>query len=163
RRWVGIWTRGGGRESADDEFLEEIGGSVRADADQRGFHGEAEAVAVLSRVIEIGDAASGQASENAGVVRLPVTVIALADHGVGEGEKNAGSRGAVASVEITRVLLEQGGQDGAADKCTRDGIAVLRAKALGVSLGTLAVAAEIALRLLHSRDNASYGEVDRVN
>ena len=91
---------------AEHEFLEEIDGSSRADSNERVFDYQVGLV-VLGWVLERRDGSRGEASENTGVVRLPVAVVALADHGVGHRVEGPLPLGAGAFVKVTRILLEQ--------------------------------------------------------
>ena len=67
----------------DDKFLQKIVRSARANGDEGVIerHGR---IAIRSGIIEIGDAACGEAAEDTGVIWLPVSIVAFADNGVGD-------------------------------------------------------------------------------
>ena|ERR1700693_3752352 len=84
-----LWVRGVGGELADYEFLEEVGGGGFADADERVLKCQFRAIAILGRIVEVGDAASREAADDAGIIWLPVSIVALADDRIGERVENA--------------------------------------------------------------------------
>ena len=102
-----------------DEFLEEIGGRGGADADGGIFEGKRGA-SVVRRIVGIGNASGDQAAENRGVSGLPSAVVALADDGHGNGVESAGSFATGTFIEVTRILLQEGRQNCAADECASD-------------------------------------------
>jgi hypothetical protein len=75
--------------SADDEFLEKIGNRRCAYTDQGVFKSESDSIAIFGCVVDVGDCAGRQAADEAGVIRLPVAIIAFANHGLGESAKNS--------------------------------------------------------------------------
>lgn len=72
-----------GRQLADDELLEDVGASIHPDANERVFEDERSAT-LARRIVEIRNATRRNASENTGIVRLPVTIVAFADHSIGD-------------------------------------------------------------------------------
>jgi hypothetical protein len=150
------------REFADDEFLEEVGGGGLTDADERVFERQSRAIAILRRIVEVGDAACSETAEDAGIIGLPVSIVALTDHRIRDGIENPGAYGAGAFVEIARILFEERWKDRAADKRADNEVAVRRSVALRVTLRALAVAAESVVSLLHSSDDAGDHKIDRV-
>src|SRR6516225_9723402 len=68
---------------ADDEFLQDIVSRRSADADERVFKRYGH-IAVALGIVKVGDAAGGKAAEDRGVIGLPVSIIAFANHGVGK-------------------------------------------------------------------------------
>lgn len=71
-------------ELADEEFLKNIEDSVFANLDGRILEDQTCSIAIIAGIVEIGDCACAEASEDVGVVRLPVAVITLANHGIGQ-------------------------------------------------------------------------------
>src|SRR5208282_1231073 len=100
------------------------------------------------------ETAGSQASQNVRVIRLPVTIVALADEGIGDGVQGARLGGAGALIEIARILFQKGRQDGGADEGAVDGVGITGAEALAVALCALTISGEVILRLLNS-GNAS--------
>jgi hypothetical protein len=66
-----------------NEFLEDIRDSRFPNPDQRVREHQSDCIAILGWIVEIGDSAGGEISGDAGIVRLPVSIVALADNGVG--------------------------------------------------------------------------------
>jgi hypothetical protein len=103
-------------EFADQEFLDNVLDACDADADGGAFDDEADAAAVGRGIVGVGETVGHGSAEDAGVVELPVVVVAFADYGVGEGVEDAGFDGAIAFIEVAGVLLEEGGQDGVSEE-----------------------------------------------
>ena len=84
RLWLGWGASGEIRSQlGDDKFLEDIGDSGFPEADEGVGEDEASSVTIVRGIVEIGDSASSDIAEDAGVVGLPVAVVALADDGTG--------------------------------------------------------------------------------
>ena len=122
------------RQLTDQKFFDEIGARGRADSDGAAFEGQSHSIAVLLRIIEIRDRACGQISADARIIRLPASVVAFADHGIGDRVQNPRPLAAGAFVEIARILFQKGGQDGAADVRAGNEVGVGGAVALAISL-----------------------------
>src|ERR1700747_3888395 len=73
-----------GGDFPNDEFLDEIGGGGGADANG-GVLEYQTGTAIVVRIVGIGNAAGDDAAGKRGVGRLPASVIALEDHGHGDG------------------------------------------------------------------------------
>src|SRR5580704_4166099 len=65
---------------ADEEFLQQVGDGGFADSDQCVVYGQSQAVAILGRIVKVGNTAGSHASQDAGVIGLPALVVALADY-----------------------------------------------------------------------------------
>src|SRR5580698_9178133 len=78
-------------QPSDDKFLKEIGCSCFSNFDERIFERQCRSIAVLRWIVQVGNTACGDASEDAGVIRLPASVIALANHGIGNRVEKARS------------------------------------------------------------------------
>src|SRR5579859_3229523 len=74
-----------GRQMANKEFLQKVADGGGADTDPRIFEGEFRSLAVVRGIVKVRDAAGGEAAEDAGIVCLPVSVVAFADDGVRDG------------------------------------------------------------------------------
>ena len=142
-----------GSEFADDEFLEDVDGSGGAHTDGCVVQGQREAT-VFFRVVEIGEAAGGEASEDAGVIWLPMLVVAFADEEGSDGVKDAGARAAGSFVEVARILFEERGEDGAADEGIGGVVKVIGSEAFGVALCALSVASVVVGGLLDAGGGA---------
>src|SRR5579864_2802191 len=79
-----------------------------------------------------------------------MSVIAFADHGVRHCIKEPGFLAAGAFIEISRILLEKGGEDRISKECPRNEVGIGGAEAFRVALGSLSVAAERVVSLLNS-------------
>jgi hypothetical protein len=73
--------------------------------------GETDA-AVVGGTVEVGDTAGGEVAEDVGVVELAAAVVAAADDCEGEGVPDARGDASGALIEVTWVLMEEGGEDG---------------------------------------------------
>ena len=120
----------------------------------RPFEGQSHSVTILLWIVEIRDRACGQVSADARVIWLPASVVAFADHGSGDRVQNSRSLAAGAFVEITRILFQNGWQDGAADKRAGNEVGVRGAVTLAISLCALTISTELILGLLSPRDDA---------
>jgi len=69
---------------ANDKFLKKIGDGGCTYTDQRVFKSESQSIAIFGCVVDVGDSAGGEASNEAGVICLPVAIIPFANHGLGE-------------------------------------------------------------------------------
>src|SRR5580765_4372125 len=139
----GIW-----RQFPDHKFLQNVGRRRFADSDQRIFEGESDAVAIACRIIEIGNAARGQSAQNSRIIRLPFSLVALANDGIRDGIKYSRLLASRPFVEISRILFEKRRQNRAADKSAGCQIRVRRTVAFSVAFRALSIAAEVVLRLL---------------
>jgi hypothetical protein len=72
-----------GRQLADEKFLDEIGACGGAYSYRATFEGQSDSIAILSRVVEVGNSSSRQISYDARVIDLPISVVALANNRVG--------------------------------------------------------------------------------
>src|SRR5450755_4347145 len=66
-----------------DEFLKEIRDGGNANANARVLKSQFGAIAVLGRIVEIRNAARRQAAQDIRVIRLPASIVSLANDGVG--------------------------------------------------------------------------------
>src|ERR1700747_213005 len=73
------------RKSLDDKFLQNVGGGGRTDSDERIFKKQFRSFTIFARIKEIGYPAGGEATDNGGVIRLPMSVVTFADYGIRDG------------------------------------------------------------------------------
>ena len=62
------------------KFLKNVGEGIKADSDQAVFKHYAHSISVLLWEVEVGDGARGKVPHNGRDIRLPVSIVALADH-----------------------------------------------------------------------------------
>src|SRR5205085_1708683 len=168
--WLGLGGAGGGGriswrvagQLADDKFLQEAGGGAGANGNQGVLktHGR---IAIGFRIVQIGEAACGEAAEHRGVIGLPVSIVAFTDKRRGNGIKKPGAPCAGPFIEVPWVLFQDRRQDGPADKRADGRVGVRRAVALGVALRALAIAAEGVGRLLNSGNGSRQAKVDGID
>src|SRR6202795_1643180 len=72
------------REPGHDKFLKNICRRTASDPDCRIFESQGRP-AVLRGIIKIRNSTGGQSSQDAGIIRLPMPIVALADNRVGNG------------------------------------------------------------------------------
>jgi len=99
-----VWDVGG--DFGQHKFLHEIENGTATNANRGIFESESGAT-IAGRIIEIGDASGCQTPEDAGIIRLPVAVVAFTNHGVGQGVEHSGFGGPCALVKITRILFKK--------------------------------------------------------
>src|SRR5271165_6772741 len=104
-------------------------------------------------IIDIRDGRADQVANDVGVVRPPASVIALAPYRGGGCPQCAAGVAAGAFLEITGILMPQAGQDGIAEKVADEGVGVVCAVALGVTLEALSIFMMVVLRLAKAGDN----------
>ena len=83
-----------GRQSANEEFLEEIADPRAANTNQRIFESQHRSTSVARRIVEVRDSTGGHASQYAGIIRLPAAVVTFADHCIRQRIQNSRSRAA---------------------------------------------------------------------
>ena len=105
------------RELAENKFLQDVDGSACANSDERIFKCQCRAIAITGWVVKIGNAPRGQASENLGIIRLPASIIPLANHRIGNCIQSPRSPTTTTLIKITRILLQKRWQYGASDEC----------------------------------------------
>src|SRR6202000_27664 len=130
------------RQLTQDKLLDEPIDHVGCNIDAKGPKAQSRAT-VLLRIIVCGDGTRGQVSSQAGIVRLPAPVIALADERVAQCVDGARPVCARALVEVARVLMQNRGQNRSADYDIRQPIRIVGPKALAVTLPALLVAGSI--------------------
>ena len=94
-------------EVLEEELLEESADGSRADADEDVGDGDLSIMFIAVRVVEAGDAAGREVSEDVGVVWLPVSVVAFADDDGRDGVEGTVDDAAFAFVEVARVLMKK--------------------------------------------------------
>src|SRR5579871_6156199 len=114
--------------TGNHKFLQDVGGRIGSDSDGSIVESESGAVAVGAGIIKIGNSAGGQAAKNSRIVWLPAAIVAFANQGHGDGVEKARAKAAGAFIEVARVLLEQRGQDGAADEGAADSVGIVGGK-----------------------------------
>src|SRR5260370_2529827 len=144
------------RDLAEDKFSQDVDGSACAKSDERVFKCQCRAIAITGWVVKIGNAARGQASENLGIIRLPMSIVPLANHCIGNRIESPRSPTTITLIKITRILFQKRGQDGASDEGVCYKVRVGGTVSLCVPLGALPVSTEMVCRLLHPR-NSSHG------
>jgi len=125
-----------GGEFGDEELLDDVLDGAEAGADGESFKGKGGSVAVGGGIVGVGDAAGGEGADDAGVVELPVLVVAAADDAIGEGVEEAGVDAAGALVEVARILLEEDGEDGIGEDVVCEEGAVGGGVALAIAGGS---------------------------
>ena len=115
------------------------------------------------RIVEVGDATRGEASHDAGIIRLPVTVVAFTDHRHGDRIQHSRTHGAGSLVEIAWILFEERREDSASDKGAGDQVGVCCAIAFAVALRALTVPRKGVRGLLDAGDDAGYSEGDWID
>ena len=95
-----------GGDFGQHKFLHQIENCTATNANRGIFESESGAT-IAGRIIEIGDASGCQTPEDAGIIRLPVAVVAFTNHGIRQSVKDSGFCGTCALVKITRVLFEK--------------------------------------------------------
>src|ERR1700678_713598 len=125
---------GVGRQSANQEFLEEIADRGAPNTNQRVFESQLHSITVASWIVEIGNSAGGQASQDAGIIRLPAAGVTLANDRIRHRVQNGRSRTAGAFIEIPWVLFEERRQDRAPDHVANEAIRKGCAVPLGIPL-----------------------------
>src|SRR5262245_52198746 len=108
---------------ANDKFLEEIDSGSGGKSEACVFQHQS-CPTITLRVIEVGNAACGEAAEDGGVVRLPVSIVALADERIGERIKHSRMFASAPFVKVSRILLEERRQQGAANECVAQEVGV---------------------------------------
>src|SRR5260370_21477638 len=96
------------------------------------------------------------------VVRLPVTVVPLANHGIGNRIQHPRSLTPASLIEITWVLLQERRQYGSSDIRACNKVRVGIALALSITLCALSISAEIDLSLLNSRTRSCHSAPDTI-
>ena len=94
-------------EVLEEELLEESADGSGADADEDVVDGDLGIMFIAVRVVEAGDAAGREVSEDVRVVWLPVSVVALADDDGRDGVEGAIDDLPFAFVEVARVLMKK--------------------------------------------------------
>src|SRR5271170_2881434 len=105
------------------------------------------------RIVDIRDGRTDQVANHVGVVRSPASVIALTPYRGGGCPQCAAADAAGAFLEITGILMPQAGQYGIAEKVADEGVGVVCAVALGVTLDALSIFMMVVLRLAKASDN----------
>src|SRR5438876_4969451 len=120
-------------------------------------------VAIRLWIIEVEDAAGGEASEHRGVMGRPVSIDPLTDHRGGNRVEEPRPPRAGSFVKIPRILFKHGRQNGPADKRSYGRVGIGGAVALGITLRALPIAAESISCLLNSRNGTRQAKVDRID
>ena len=119
------------------EPVDHVGDGTKASTDGGALEDEGCSGAIGSGVVGVGDTTGGEASEDGGVVELPVVVVSLADDGIGDGEEDARMDAAGAFIEVAGILLEEDGKDGVSEYVSGEEGAVGSGIALTVPLGSV--------------------------
>ena len=138
----------------DYKFLKQISDSSSTNPDGSVLECKARSVAILRWIIEIRNTARSKAPEHIRVIRLPASVVSLANHRISDRIQRSRWCAADSFVKITRILFQQRRQDGGANKRSRHRIGVASAEAFSISLCALPIFAEVILRLFHSRSTS---------
>ena len=109
--------------------------------------------AIRRGIVSVGDPSGNDVSNHVGIVRAPRTVVVLGDYRGRNGIKQALLKTARALAEITRVLVQQRGQNRISPEQPVELIGVGRTEALGVTLRTLTVAREVIFGLVQASDS----------
>jgi hypothetical protein len=141
-------------EVTQQELLKEGSEGTLGDTEQRIGDGDLHVFRIAAGVVEGGDEARGDVAEDVRIVGLEMTVVSLTDGDGGDGIQSSNDDIAVATIEVTRVLVEDGGIDGRAEERGTEAVAVTGGVALGVASEARAVAGEVSLDLLDSSGDA---------
>src|SRR5271154_416380 len=152
-----------GRELAQEKFLNNIADCAAANCDERILKGQRRPIAILGGIVQIGNAACGEVSDDKRVIRLPAPVIALTDDSIRNGKQHPRLPAACPFIEISWILLQQGWQYGAANKSSRYEIGIGGAVTLRIALRSLSISAEGIVGLLDSREDANDSKRDRIH
>ena len=144
---------------AQEELAEQVVGGVAGDVEEAVAEGETDA-AIIGGMIGVGDGGGGEAAEDVGVAGLRPAVVAAGADGELEGIEEALADGAGAFVEVAGILVQERGQDGAAEQAGVEVVDVFGAVAFGVALGSLTVAGIDVFGLLDAGDEAGGDVVD---
>src|SRR5579871_94382 len=137
-------------EFAQHELLQDSRHAALAQPDKRVLKKQSGA-AIAGRIVGVGKGSGGKAADDAGIVRLPLLgAIVAGDDRVFQRVGQARFLGARALVEISRVLMEDGRQNGTAYVGAEDHIAVSRADSLAITRRTLTIASGLVGCLLDS-------------
>ena len=90
-------------------------------------------------VVEVGECGGAQIAADAGVVELPLSVVALGAEGAGQGVADAGTGASGALIEVAGVLVQERGQHGAAEQDVAGPSWLVGAEAFEVAPGALDV------------------------
>src|SRR5260370_41753022 len=136
-----------GVDYADEEYLEDLEDGRLPDPKPRVFEDEPHSISIVLGIVKIGEPARGEASGDTRIIRLPTPIVTLTHYGIGERIQEARTLASRSFVELTRILLQDGGQYGAADERAGNDVRVARAEALSVALRALPKSGELILRL----------------
>src|ERR1700739_1099343 len=132
-----------------EKFLKHAGDRASSNADRRILEGEPNPAAGC-RVVSIRNAARCQCAQHIGVIWLPSSVVAFANDRVDHCVKEPRFTAARSLVEIPGILFEKRRQNRTPNERSRDKVGISCAKAFGVALGPLSVAAVGVAGLLNS-------------
>jgi len=148
---------------ADDELLKEIGDGSGRDADASVFEGQGGIAFVLVGIVKIRDASRGNGAEDVGIIRLPAAIVSLTDDRVRDRVAEARGLTAGSFIEITRILVEDGGKKGGSDESAAGDIGIIGTESLPISCRALAVFPEMTLRLLDSGCSTNDHDGERID
>src|SRR5262249_11387907 len=94
------------RDSIDKKILKQCPQRAPSRTHQRNSYVALRYVPVALKVLEIRDSCCRQVAQNIGVVRLPVPVVASADHHARDGIQRPRPDASRALVEVTRILVQ---------------------------------------------------------
>jgi len=143
------------------EFLGEVAECVEEDVGAPDGHGVAK-VALIGRMVGVGDAGGDGVADDFGVIELRFATVGASDEDTADGIFDAVPGAAGAELEVTRVLMKKGGEDGGGHEGADGGVGVSGGVALAVALEALAVGGIAVASLAHQSDCTEEGDGDGI-
>lgn len=84
-------------------------------------------------IVEIGDSPSDEVSKNIGVIRLSLSVVALATHVRADRIPESCFETPLSKAEITRILMEENREDSVSNDRAVEAVSVARSESFGVA------------------------------
>ena len=118
----------------------------------------------VRRIVEVGDAASGDVAQYVGVAGLPLAcVVVLADDIRSQGIEQPVGGGSVAQAEVAGILVEDGRQDAVTDHGAIEGVEIGRAGALAIAFNAPAESLVLVEGLVIAGNDEGRGEGDGIS
>lgn len=114
-------------------------------------------------IVQVRDAASDKVAKNIRVVRLPLSVIALASHGGSNRVPHSFDDAACAHAKVTRVLMEESRKDGISDDGAVEAVSVSGAIAFRIAFEALAILIKIIGGLAVASQETRRDELKRIH
>src|SRR5215469_1613513 len=150
------------RQLWDDKLLKDIGHGRFPNPDQGVREYYPRSVSIIRGIVQIGDSSGGKIPDDARIIRLPPSIVALTDNRVDDRIENPRFRATASFVEITRILFQNRWQDRASEERTDKDVSVGCAVALRITLRALPVCTPPVCCLINSRQGANRQKRDRI-